>query len=145
QPVCFFFQAEDGIRDRNVTGVQTCALPIFETRPAASRAPRAPILRGASAAATSRTATTRTVGNPTTDNPGRPLRAGPPLRVRPPHGLATHLRVRNPYGAPMRCMHRSSGDRLGDRCRRLTGPAGNSVTLSCGVCPAIIHIYMNIC
>src|SRR5699024_11598980 len=27
--ICFF-QAEDGIRDRNVTGVQTCALPIFE-------------------------------------------------------------------------------------------------------------------
>src|SRR5699024_12083904 len=26
----FFFQAEDGIRDRNVTGVQTCALPICE-------------------------------------------------------------------------------------------------------------------
>src|SRR5699024_11582137 len=26
----FFFQAEDGIRDRNVTGVQTCALPILE-------------------------------------------------------------------------------------------------------------------
>src|SRR5437868_15057146 len=26
----FFFQAEDGIRDRNVTGVQTCALPIWE-------------------------------------------------------------------------------------------------------------------
>src|SRR5699024_4381914 len=25
----FLFQAEDGIRDRNVTGVQTCALPIF--------------------------------------------------------------------------------------------------------------------
>src|SRR5699024_12145532 len=24
----FFFQPEDGIRDRNVTGVQTCALPI---------------------------------------------------------------------------------------------------------------------
>src|SRR5699024_11627170 len=24
----FFMQAEDGIRDRNVTGVQTCALPI---------------------------------------------------------------------------------------------------------------------
>src|SRR3712207_7879032 len=28
--VCFFFfQAEDGIRDIGVTGVQTCALPIF--------------------------------------------------------------------------------------------------------------------
>src|SRR5215510_6686053 len=25
---CFFFQAEDGIRDGHVTGVQTCALPI---------------------------------------------------------------------------------------------------------------------
>src|SRR5699024_11729592 len=25
----FFCQAEDGIRDRNVTGVQTCALPIL--------------------------------------------------------------------------------------------------------------------
>src|SRR3712207_8002856 len=27
--MCFFFQAEDGIRDIGVTGVQTCALPIF--------------------------------------------------------------------------------------------------------------------
>src|SRR6266540_4444614 len=27
--VFFFFQAEDGIRDRDVTGVQTCALPIL--------------------------------------------------------------------------------------------------------------------
>src|SRR3989441_1861995 len=28
-PVIFFFQAEDGIRYKLVTGVQTCALPIF--------------------------------------------------------------------------------------------------------------------
>src|SRR2546425_10170037 len=28
----FFFQAEDGIRDKLVTGVQTCALPISLTR-----------------------------------------------------------------------------------------------------------------
>src|SRR5690606_39326279 len=27
---CFFFQAEDGIRDFHVTGVQTCALPILK-------------------------------------------------------------------------------------------------------------------
>src|SRR5256885_9243764 len=27
--ISFFFQAEDGIRDYKVTGVQTCALPIF--------------------------------------------------------------------------------------------------------------------
>src|SRR5256886_11850443 len=29
--VCFFFQAEDGIRDLTVTGVQTCALPICQS------------------------------------------------------------------------------------------------------------------
>src|SRR3712207_2412272 len=29
----FFFQAEDGIRDIGVTGVQTCALPICRLRP----------------------------------------------------------------------------------------------------------------
>src|SRR5258708_10676779 len=34
QDVCFFFQAEDGIRDDMVTGVQTCALPIFADPPA---------------------------------------------------------------------------------------------------------------
>src|SRR5256885_6945236 len=28
--VFFFFQAEDGIRDYKVTGVQTCALPILD-------------------------------------------------------------------------------------------------------------------
>src|SRR5438876_10437829 len=28
----FFFQAEDGIRDGRVTGVQTCALPIYHRR-----------------------------------------------------------------------------------------------------------------
>src|SRR5437867_6342025 len=30
---CFFFQAEDGIRDRTVTEVQTCALPISSVPP----------------------------------------------------------------------------------------------------------------
>src|SRR4051794_41819942 len=29
---CFFFQAEDGIRDGRVTGVQTCGLPILARR-----------------------------------------------------------------------------------------------------------------
>src|SRR5207248_6984199 len=46
----FFFQAEDGIRDRTVTGVQTCALPIWratggrrpnrDTKPRRVTAPR---------------------------------------------------------------------------------------------------------
>src|SRR5256885_5085329 len=32
--ICFFFfQAEDGIRDYKVTGVQTCALPIYPAPP----------------------------------------------------------------------------------------------------------------
>src|SRR5207248_8371892 len=36
----FFFQAEDGIRDRTVTGVQTCALPISATPPWSCRSAR---------------------------------------------------------------------------------------------------------
>src|SRR5438874_10322605 len=35
----FFFQAEDGIRDLYVTGVQTCALPIYSTTTLLARAP----------------------------------------------------------------------------------------------------------
>src|SRR5262249_57334153 len=34
----FFFQAEDGIRDWSVTGVQTCALPIWEITDSGGRA-----------------------------------------------------------------------------------------------------------
>src|SRR5229473_6375277 len=36
----FFFQAEDGIRDKLVTGVQTCALPIWRHRLDLDSAPR---------------------------------------------------------------------------------------------------------
>src|SRR5205823_10297630 len=50
----FFFQAEDGIRDKLVTGVQTCALPI-STRCAPCRASAASIAgRICAAAAASR-------------------------------------------------------------------------------------------
>src|ERR1041384_6043817 len=38
--IFLFFQAEDGIRDKLVTGVQTCALPISRSRPAGSAAPK---------------------------------------------------------------------------------------------------------
>src|SRR5690606_40562168 len=42
----FFFQAEDGIRDFHVTGVQTCALPISRrARAGTRRSGRAPFLR----------------------------------------------------------------------------------------------------
>src|SRR5438270_6076872 len=36
----FFFQAEDGIRDLTVTGVQTCALPILAVCPVVQQALR---------------------------------------------------------------------------------------------------------
>src|SRR5205807_5639250 len=36
----FFFQAEDGIRDYKVTGVQTCPLPIFLHREKILRLPK---------------------------------------------------------------------------------------------------------
>src|SRR2546426_644792 len=48
----FFFQAEDGIRDYKVTGVQTCALPISTVRPSdrfdrqTDFRPIAPLLHG---------------------------------------------------------------------------------------------------
>src|ERR1019366_6235268 len=42
--IFFFFQAEDGIRDWSVTGVQTCALPIYSTaRGVDQRSPARPL------------------------------------------------------------------------------------------------------
>src|SRR2546430_17282304 len=41
----FFFQAEDGIRDLTVTGVQTCALPICSLRPIRCTSTRSPTSR----------------------------------------------------------------------------------------------------
>src|SRR5215475_14222852 len=43
----FFFQAEDGIRDFHVTGVQTCALPIWST----SNLSRSPLARSSTLSA----------------------------------------------------------------------------------------------
>src|SRR5207249_9569704 len=44
-------QAEDGIRDRNVTGVQTCALPIWTPPTARDKRDRTRAMRNASVAA----------------------------------------------------------------------------------------------
>src|SRR6266404_2902423 len=41
----FFFQAEDGIRDKLVTGVQTCALPICLGKPVVVRRDSRPTYR----------------------------------------------------------------------------------------------------
>src|SRR5215211_8680497 len=90
----FFFQAEDGIRDHCVTGVQTCALPIWPGAPARGDLPARVGLR---------------------DGPRRPLRrrvraqAAPEARARlaalalSPHPLRNRLplcgRVARPAGA----------------------------------------------
>src|SRR2546426_7649822 len=43
--IFFFFQAEDGIRDYKVTGVQTCALPIYRESRRLEREERHELLR----------------------------------------------------------------------------------------------------
>src|SRR2546426_3727391 len=43
--IFFFFQAEDGIRDYKVTGVQTCALPISNRTISSSHSSRKTVLR----------------------------------------------------------------------------------------------------
>src|SRR5437870_10238937 len=57
----FFFKAEDGIRDGHVTGVQTCALPIWRRKPCKAR--RRGILDGFRGAAT-HPPTAKAVGSP---------------------------------------------------------------------------------
>src|SRR5437763_8654415 len=56
--VFFFFQAEDGIRDTSVTGVQTCALPISHRR----SAPADKCLRGREQRSAGGSGGTRSVG-----------------------------------------------------------------------------------
>src|SRR3712207_8921950 len=60
----FFFQAEDGIRDIGVTGVQTCALPILLTVTAgsSSKVPQAASTAARAVTASSRSTSGRRVG-----------------------------------------------------------------------------------
>src|SRR5689334_24655016 len=79
----FFFQAEDGIRDGTVTGVQTCALPIWQRRAGlGGRAPDA----GARAVASLRMAEGRAgrsiLGEPLGDAAVTRAGAAAALRVR---------------------------------------------------------------
>src|SRR5689334_24643723 len=90
----FFFQAEDGIRDGTVTGVQTCALPI-STFPDGTALGGAPCRRGARDLG--RLGLVRAV-------PGRRAR-----RSRAPDRLALRART---AGA-----HRSEERRVGKECR----------------------------
>src|SRR6266705_5327671 len=99
----FFFQAEDGIRDRTVTGVQTCALPISPRgghrlpAPRSRPPPRRPGARPGRACAPGRRPPTATLAS-----------RGPPFRGR---------------ASPFLRRGRSPDDALGRRRRRRAPPA----------------------
>src|SRR3989475_1622103 len=69
----FFFQAEDGIRDLTVTGVQTCALPIWSADPLLSQVERLPRRRSGWPVAPPATAVGRRT-RPAGSRSGRPRR-----------------------------------------------------------------------
>src|SRR5690606_39812364 len=90
----FFFQAEDGIRDFHVTGVQTCALPIC-------------------------TARVRTPRRPSRSSPRRPRsRARAPRNS--PHALT--VRVTETRGPPNAAFRRSEERRVGKEGRSRWSP-----------------------
>src|SRR5699024_11819086 len=66
------FQAEDGIRDRNVTGVQTCALPISPLVKVGGSGSHPSLRRASSSSSTSRSrvlfATSRRIWSPSRTN-----------------------------------------------------------------------------
>src|SRR2546425_11561539 len=99
----FFFQAEDGIRDKLVTGVQTCALPIWKRRrdstlPIPSRTTR-------SRASTGRAATPRR----------------PTARWRPSSG--SRRKRTPPPGDRASGDDSSGGELVPERVRKVTGGA----------------------
>src|SRR5438876_4476677 len=90
----FFFQAEDGIRDGRVTGVQTCALPIYKNRIVHMKSPakKMPIA----------------IRTPSCEKPIEPLRisarnptavvSAPKKTARP--SLATDVAIADGYSSP---------------------------------------------
>src|SRR5437762_4505270 len=95
----FFFQAEDGIRDTSVTGVQTCALPICRGSASTSSRP-AVRLKYSWSKARLRSATTH-------QQPFAPARASP-----------HHSRLPRPCAGA----HRSEERRVGKECRCRCAP-----------------------
>src|SRR5260370_32109606 len=96
----FFFQAEDGIRDSSVTGVQTCALPISGAatpRIAPARHARAGAIRGVAAPARVR-ATERAPANLSAPPAGARGRDRVGARDRKSVGVGKECRSRwSPY------------------------------------------------
>src|SRR2546430_8023884 len=93
----FFFQAEDGIRDLTVTGVQTCALPISETNRGADQ--NFPIARTSDRRLYHRSRRVRSVG------------AGSPVRS-----------AQKAQRSVRACLSRSEERRVGKECRSRWSP-----------------------
>src|SRR5690606_21083191 len=114
----FFFQAEDGIRDFHVTGVQTCALPILGDRRADDRraaASRRLVRRGLSVVrrgggagngrvlrdrAAPRADALRSVAAPSSPSDARGIRA--PVDVGPRGARITSQRARGTFARSSR-------------------------------------------
>src|SRR5437764_5172610 len=94
----FFFQAEDGIRDTSVTGVQTCALPIS---------------RGARAKA----------GGRPWECPFRAIRRGRAPPDRPRRRCRPGAPARAPRARAPRAQARSEERRVGKECRSRWPPS----------------------
>src|SRR3712207_6866165 len=96
--VFFFFQAEDGIRDIGVTGVQTCALPILK------------VIEYMAAG--------RAIVAPGSDNVRELLTDGETALLCPPRGVDGA----NPSTEDLRDAVRSEERRVGKECRSRWSP-----------------------
>src|SRR3989454_9752882 len=105
----FFFQAEDGIRDYKVTGVQTCALPIVLLAELALSTARRQQLAARDTLSTTSAALGRLVGA------NGPVDADPPTTLEPaPLALGdSGVLALAPAAAPARSEER----RVGKECR----------------------------
>src|SRR2546427_10749972 len=114
----FFFQAEDGIRDLTVTGVQTCALPICVRRPGHPLPGREPERGRGWAAAGQGDGVPEQGRRPRRRERGAPQGrgAGPPGRGGRRRGRGAMSAEHNGHGPPP--------PRAGPRIKTYAGPRG---------------------
>src|SRR5260370_8386157 len=95
----FFFQAEDGIRDSSVTGVQTCALPISD-RVVAPNESQKPKEDDPKIAAVQTSASTESVAAEATATPSSEAIPEGPRSISPSQGTGE-----TPRRAPVTCQN----------------------------------------
>src|SRR4051794_41888902 len=109
--VFFFFQAEDGIRDGRVTGVQTCALPIC-AYPAVRRVPGAGQAR-------------RSPGGENRHQRSEERRVGKEGRIR---GGAGHLKKKKKEGVVSGRVREKEKKKSGENAKKRRGVRGGRGT-----------------